>query len=260
MVVFVIGATGATAYATVHEAVLQPGQTMQVRNYTLAFDGVTRRTGANFEERSAVVQVVEERQVRSGTLEPGQRAYPAEGQTSNEVSIRTDWRNGEDLFLILDAARADGTVKLKVLINPLVNLLWIAALVFVIGAGVAAWPDGREARRLARRYADATDHRARSDAPSRGDGPARSARRRGDHRDRLAAAAQRRRRGRRGAADGRRRRAVRLREERDQALEALRDLELDRRTGKIADEDFAVLDAELRARAAAAIEALERPE
>jgi hypothetical protein len=53
---------------------------------------------------------------------------------------------------------------------------------------------------------------------------------------------------------------VRLREERDQALEALRDLELDRRTGKIADEDFAVLDAELRARAAAAIEALERPE
>jgi hypothetical protein len=53
--------------------------------------------------------------------------------------------------------------------------------------------------------------------------------------------------------------AVRLREERDQALEALRDLELDRRTGKIADEDFVVLDAELRARAAAAIEALERP-
>ncbi len=53
---------------------------------------------------------------------------------------------------------------------------------------------------------------------------------------------------------------VRLREERDQALEALRDLELDRRTGKIAEEDFAVTDAELRARAAAAIEALERPE
>ena len=53
---------------------------------------------------------------------------------------------------------------------------------------------------------------------------------------------------------------VRLLEERDQALEALRDLELDRRTGKIADEDFAVLDAELRARAAAAIEALEHRE
>jgi cytochrome c-type biogenesis protein CcmF len=155
VVVFVIGATGATAYSTVHEAVLAPGQTMQVRNYTLAFDGVTRRTGANFEERSAVVRVSKGGK-SLGTLQPGQRAYPAEGQTSNEVSIHTDWRNGEDLFLILDAARPDGTVKLKVLINPLVNLLWIAALIFVIGAGVAAWPDGRESRRLARRYADAT--------------------------------------------------------------------------------------------------------
>jgi cytochrome c-type biogenesis protein CcmF len=155
VVIFVIGATGATAYSTVHEAVLAPGQTMQVRNYTLAFDGVTRRTGADFEERAAVVRV-SRGGTSLGTLEPGQRAYPAEGQTSNEVSIRTDWRSGEDLFLILDAARADGTVKLKVLINPLVNLLWIAALVFVIGAGVAAWPDGRESRRVARRYADAT--------------------------------------------------------------------------------------------------------
>ena len=127
---------------------------MNVRNYTLVFDGVTRTTGANFEERSAVVQVSKDGNF-VGTLRPGQRAYPAEGQTSNEVSIRTDWRNGEDLFLILDSARPDGSVKLKVLINPLVNLLWIAALVFVIGAGIAAWPDGREARRLARRYAEA---------------------------------------------------------------------------------------------------------
>jgi cytochrome c-type biogenesis protein CcmF len=154
VVLFVIGATGATAYATADEAVLAPGQTMQVRNYTLAFDGVTRATGPNYEARAAVVHVSRDGKAL-GTLEPGQRAYPAEGQTSNEVAIRTDWRTGEDLFLILDAARPDGTVKLKALINPLVNLLWIAALVFVVGAVVAAWPDGREARRLARRYAEA---------------------------------------------------------------------------------------------------------
>ena len=162
VVLFVIGATGATAYATADEAVLAPGQTMQVRNYTLAFDGVTRETGPNYEARAAVVHVSRDGKAL-GTLEPGQRAYPAEGQTSNEVAIRTDWRSGEDLFLILDAARPDGTVKLKALINPLVNLLWIAALVFVIGAAVAAWPDGREARRLARRYADAP---AQSAAPA----------------------------------------------------------------------------------------------
>ena len=43
----------------------------------------------------------------------GQRAYPAEDQTSNEVAIRTDWRTGEDLFLILDAARPDGVRQVR---------------------------------------------------------------------------------------------------------------------------------------------------
>jgi cytochrome c-type biogenesis protein CcmF len=154
VVLFVIGATGATAYATADEGVLAPGQTMKVRDYTLAFDQVTRTTGPNYEARAAVVHVSRDG-TALGRLEPGQRAYPAEGQTSNEVAIRTDWRSGEDLFLILDAARPDGTVKLKALINPMVNLIWIAALVFVLGAAIAAWPDGREARRLARRYGEA---------------------------------------------------------------------------------------------------------
>jgi cytochrome c-type biogenesis protein CcmF len=153
VVLFVIGATGATAYATADEGVLAPGQTMKVRDYTLAFEGVTRTSGANYEARNAIVHVSKNGR-DLGTLDPGQRAYPAEGQTSNEVAIRTDWRTGEDLFLILDAARPDGSVKIKALINPMVNLIWIAALVFVIGALVAAWPDGREARRLARRYAE----------------------------------------------------------------------------------------------------------
>jgi hypothetical protein len=49
-----------------------------------------------------------------------------------------------------------------------------------------------------------------------------------------------------------------LREERDEALAALRDLEFDHRTGKIADVDYLPLAAELRARVARALEALDR--
>jgi cytochrome c biogenesis factor len=45
-------------------------------------------------------------------------------------------------------------VHVKVLINPLVNVLWLAGIVFLAGGLVAAWPDRREARRLARRYAE----------------------------------------------------------------------------------------------------------
>jgi cytochrome c biogenesis factor len=43
-------------------------------------------------------------------------------------------------------------VFLKVLVKPLVNLIWIAGLVFLGGSLIALWPDAREQRRLALRY------------------------------------------------------------------------------------------------------------
>jgi hypothetical protein len=46
-------------------------------------------------------------------------------------------------------------------------------------------------------------------------------------------------------------------EERDRALAALRELELDHRTGKVSDEDYRALHASLRRQAATALAALE---
>ena len=40
---------------------------------------------------------------------------------------------------------------LKVLVNPLTPLVWLAGLVFLLGSLIAMWPDAREQRRLARR-------------------------------------------------------------------------------------------------------------
>ncbi|MGZ8694116.1 MAG: hypothetical protein ACXWYS_01620 [Gaiellaceae bacterium] len=53
------------------------------------------------------------------------------------------------------------------------------------------------------------------------------------------------------------RRRLALLEERDRALAALSELELDHRTGKVSDEDYRELVGPLRARAAAALKALE---
>ena len=36
--------------------------------------------------------------------------------------------------------------------KPLVNLIWLAGAVFVLGSLITLWPDAREERRLAARY------------------------------------------------------------------------------------------------------------
>src|SRR5919108_469113 len=63
-----------------------------------------RSLGRTFAWPAAIALVVEvERDGRSlGTLEAGKNRYRAEGQVSNEVGIRSDWRTGEDLFVIAD--------------------------------------------------------------------------------------------------------------------------------------------------------------
>jgi cytochrome c biogenesis factor len=54
-------------------------------------------------------------------------------------------------MLIADQFNEDGSVFLKVAVNPLIDLIWLAGIVFLLGSVVAMWPDAREQRQLARR-------------------------------------------------------------------------------------------------------------
>jgi cytochrome c-type biogenesis protein CcmF len=150
IVLLAIGVIGSSAYDTTREQRLRPGESMAVGGYTLTYRGATRERGANAMEIRALVDV-ERGGERLGTLRPGKNSYFAEQQVSNEAAIRSDRLNGEDLFLIAEQIERDG-VFLKVLVKPLVNLIWIAGFVFLGGALIALWPDAREQRRLALRY------------------------------------------------------------------------------------------------------------
>jgi cytochrome c biogenesis factor len=57
-------------------------------------------------------------------------------------------------MLIGDQFDKDGSVFLKIAVNPLIDLIWIAGIVFLFGSVVAMWPDAREQRQLARRSRD----------------------------------------------------------------------------------------------------------
>jgi cytochrome c-type biogenesis protein CcmF len=152
VVLLVLGITGSSAYSTVHSAQLRPGETLAIRDYRLTYLRTEQERGPNFTERKAVFAVRRGGE-QLGTLAPARRTYLPSDQPSNEVAIRTDRGSGEDLFVILNGVGAS-SASVKVLVNPLVNLIWLAAIVFVIGAAITVWPDAREARRLARRYAE----------------------------------------------------------------------------------------------------------
>jgi cytochrome c-type biogenesis protein CcmF len=155
VVLLVLGVTGSSAYETVREARLARGQALNVADHRVVFRGYQTSLESNHRAIRALVDVYRGGHYL-GRYKPGKNQYFAEDQISNEVSIRHDLLTGGDLFMIADQVNRDGTVDLKVLQKPLVNLIWFAGFVFLAGSLIALWPDAREERRLAERYAGAT--------------------------------------------------------------------------------------------------------
>src|SRR3954453_17750314 len=147
-VLLAIGVAGSSAYGAPRIQHLRPGETMSVRGYDLTYQGSVVRHRANHDELRARIAVKQDGK-GVGTLLAGKNAYFAENQTSNEVAIKTDWLRAQALFVIGDEFKKDGSVYLKVLVKPLVNLIWLAGLVFLLGSVITLWPDAREQRRLA---------------------------------------------------------------------------------------------------------------
>jgi len=142
---------GSSAYQTVRESRLHPGDSLTVAGDRLVFRGYETSTEANHRAIRADIDVYRGGSYL-GRYRPGKNQYFAEDQISNEVAIRHDLLTGGDLFLIADQVNADGSIDLKALQKPLVNLIWLAGFVFVAGSLIALWPDAREQRRLAERY------------------------------------------------------------------------------------------------------------
>ena len=131
---------------------LVPGQSTTVAGYTLTYRGVTHPYNQNAYETRAVLDVSGR---WNGRLLSGDNQYRNPPEPSREVGIKTDWTRAEDLYVIVDETHASGTIYVEVLVKPLVNLIWIAGIVFLFGSAVALWPDAREQRRLVTRLAPA---------------------------------------------------------------------------------------------------------
>ena len=153
IVLLLVGAVGIGGFGTTREGKLAQGQSLQVGDYTLTYLGSEQQRAANSQELRARL-AVSRGGSDLGTVYAGKNRYFAEQQTSNEVAIRSDALRAEDLFVIADDFATGGGVFLKVIVNPLVNLIWLAGLVFLLGSLVTMWPDAREQARLAARFAE----------------------------------------------------------------------------------------------------------
>jgi cytochrome c-type biogenesis protein CcmF len=150
VVLLAIGVVGSSVYNSGRTAHLRPGQAMSVGGYSATYLG-TKLTRSPSHDALRGEFELSYRGKSVGIVESGKNHYKVEQFFTNAVGIHTDWLRAEDVMLIGDQFDKDGSVFLKIAVNPLIGLIWIAGFVFLLGSLVAMWPDAREKRQLARR-------------------------------------------------------------------------------------------------------------
>ncbi|HWB22295.1 MAG TPA: cytochrome c-type biogenesis CcmF C-terminal domain-containing protein, partial [Gaiellaceae bacterium] len=149
IVLLAIGIAGSSSYGTTTEKKIAVGQSMTIDGYTLTNMGARTSNGPDY---SAITSNLRLSGNAQGTLTSGINDFGNQGP-AHDVGIHTNWARAEDLYVIANQINSDGSVYLKVLVKPLINLIWIAGFIFVFGSLVALWPDAREQKRLISRFA-----------------------------------------------------------------------------------------------------------
>ena len=145
VILFAVGVAGSSLFQAVGEANLKPGESMQLKQYTLINRGVAEYPTATRRVVAASVDVVRDGKVID-TLSPSKQFHPNHENPVSEVAIRTTLQ--EDLYVILAGWEDDySSATIKAYVNPLVVWLWIGGVVLLFGTAIAVWPDRREATR-----------------------------------------------------------------------------------------------------------------
>ena len=141
IVLMAVGIIGTRLYPFRQDVTLTQGQATKVGSYTLVLEKLQREVLADHESWQATVSVYY-RQAYLTTLHPRLDYYPHTRQQAATPALHPGIR--EDLYLVLSGWNKEGSVvTVEVMINVLINFLWLGGLVLLAGGALAFWPRAR---------------------------------------------------------------------------------------------------------------------
>jgi cytochrome c-type biogenesis protein CcmF len=136
------GIIASSCFDTQHDLRLKKGEIGRAGAYLLRLIELGERRDVNKDiVFSRVSLTLDGRAV--GELQPERHFHHKFEQPQTEVSIHSSWSN--DVYIVLMGWEQDGTVLLRVNINPFVSLLWLGGLMIMLGAVYALLPERKGA-------------------------------------------------------------------------------------------------------------------
>ena len=142
LVMLAVGIIGSHFFQIQQDAVLKPGQEMDVAGYKLVYLGNIDRTYPDVEILTAQLQVWHDEQLQQ-FIYPGRQLYTSfANQPTSLISITTYGLT--DLYVFLADWNGASKATIRVFVNPLVPLVWLGGIMMLLGGIICWWPSRRK--------------------------------------------------------------------------------------------------------------------
>ena len=138
--VTLLGLVSVTALEVEKFVTMKPGETLDVAGRVLTFDGMTPLRGANFVEDQARFSIAGADGKSLGEIVSSKRVYTARRMPTTEAGIRTF--GFSQLYVSRGDPTEDGGIVVRAWWKPNVTLIWLGAVVMMVG-GVFSLADRR---------------------------------------------------------------------------------------------------------------------
>lgn len=135
-----IAIVGSSFFQTERSVSMRPGQSVEVGQYTVAYQGLT--TWNEPGKRRTIASLLVRNGSQSFEVAPQKVVYANwEEQPISEVVIKTVYPQLDDVYVVMAAFGEDGAASFHIFVNPLVAFLWIGGALLVIGGLISWWPE-----------------------------------------------------------------------------------------------------------------------
>jgi cytochrome c-type biogenesis protein CcmF len=142
MVLIFVGLAGVAFNKDVQKD-MQPGQSMQIGQYTLLLQSMDSKPEKNYTAERMNVEVLRDNKEMM-MLYPERRHFPTSEQPGTMVAIYSTLK--EDLYVVYAGQSPDTQMPvIHAYLNPLVKWIWFGGIVMVLGTCLAMIPDRRPA-------------------------------------------------------------------------------------------------------------------
>ena len=130
LAVFVLGATVVENNKIEKELIMNIGEKTQVSGYTFLFSNMNEEIGPNYKSLKAEFKIYKDGELIS-KLYPEKRLYLSNKMPMTEAGIEPGL--AKDLYIVLGNLIDDDKWSVRIYHKPLIRLIWIGALMMVLG-------------------------------------------------------------------------------------------------------------------------------